>query len=87
MAVCNQKGSVGKSTFTVLLASYLHYIVGHDMLVVDCDYWISGMRVVKPARRRPPFPTVAASKTPGMESRKARLRAIRMALRIFISGV
>lgn len=28
----------GKSTFTVLLASYLHYTVGYDMLVVDCDY-------------------------------------------------
>ena len=28
----------GKSTFTVLLASYLHYIVGHDVLVVNCDY-------------------------------------------------
>ena len=38
MAVCNQKGGVGKSTFTVLLASYLHYIVGHDVLVVNCDY-------------------------------------------------
>ena len=31
-----------------------------------------------------PIPTVATSKTPGMEIRKA--RAIRMALRIFISG-
>lgn len=38
IAVCNQKGGVGKSTFTVLLASYLHYTVGYDMLVVDCDY-------------------------------------------------
>ena len=24
IAVCNQKGGIGKSTFTVLLASYLH---------------------------------------------------------------
>ncbi len=38
IAVCNQKGGIGKSTFTVLLASYLHYVVGHDTLVVDCDY-------------------------------------------------
>ena len=47
IAVCNQKGGVGKSTFTVLLASYLHYIVGHDVLVVDCDYWSSDTRVVR----------------------------------------
>ena len=38
LSVCNQKGGVGKSAFTVLLASYLHYTVGHDVLVVDCDY-------------------------------------------------
>ena len=38
IAVCNQKGGVGKSTFTVLLASYLHYNMGHDILVMDCDY-------------------------------------------------
>lgn len=38
VAVCNQKGGVGKSTFTTLLASYLHYTLGHDVLVVDCDY-------------------------------------------------
>lgn len=38
LSVCNQKGGVGKSTFTVLLASYLHYTVGYDVLVVDCDY-------------------------------------------------
>ncbi len=38
IAVCNQKGGVGKSTFTVLLASYLHYLAGYDVLVVDCDY-------------------------------------------------
>ena len=47
IAVCNQKGGVGKSTFTVLLASYLHYIVGHDVLVVDCDYQSSDMRAVE----------------------------------------
>ena len=38
IAVCNQKGGVGKSTFTTLLASYLHYTLGRDVLVVDCDY-------------------------------------------------
>ena len=69
----------GKSTFTVLLASYLHYTLRHDVLVVDCDYQSSDMRAVeqtpvgcRPGRRKPPFPTVATSKTPGMEIRKAR---------------
>lgn len=38
IAVCNQKGGVGKSSLTVLLASYLHYTLGHDVLVMDCDY-------------------------------------------------
>ena len=36
-SVCSQKGGVGKSTFTVLLASWLHYVLGRDVLVVDCD--------------------------------------------------
>ena len=45
IAVCNQKGGVGKSTFTVLLASYLHYTLRHDVHVVDCDYQSSDMRV------------------------------------------
>ena len=38
IAVCNQKGGVGKSTFTVLLACYLHYTLQRDVLVIDCDY-------------------------------------------------
>ena len=38
IAVCNQKGGVGKSTFTTLLASHLHYTLERDVLVVDCDY-------------------------------------------------
>ena len=38
VAISNQKGGVGKSAFTVLLASYLHYTKGKNVLVVDCDY-------------------------------------------------
>lgn len=47
VALSNQKGGVGKSTFTVLLASYFHYQKGYNVLVVDCDYpqhSISAMR-------------------------------------------
>jgi cellulose biosynthesis protein BcsQ len=33
-----QKGGVGKSTFTVLVASYLHYLKGLNVAVMDCDY-------------------------------------------------
>ncbi len=38
VSVCNQKGGIGKSTFTVLMASELHYRMGRNVLVVDCDY-------------------------------------------------
>ena len=38
ISVCNQKGGVGKSTLTILLASLLHYRYGRSVLVVDCDY-------------------------------------------------
>ena len=38
IAVCNQKGGVGKSTFTVLLDSNLHYTLQRNVMVVDCDY-------------------------------------------------
>ncbi len=37
VAVCNQKGGVGKSTLTVLLAGYLHYVRNYDVAVIDCD--------------------------------------------------
>jgi cellulose biosynthesis protein BcsQ len=38
VAVSNQKGGVGKSVFTVLVAGYFHYLKGKNVLVVDCDY-------------------------------------------------
>lgn len=33
-----QKGGVGKSTLTTLLASQLHYRLGYNVLVMDCDF-------------------------------------------------
>ncbi len=37
IAIGNQKGGVGKTTYTVLLASYFHYQMGLRVLIVDCD--------------------------------------------------
>ncbi len=33
-----QKGGVGKTTITTLLASLLHYRMGYNVLVIDCDF-------------------------------------------------
>lgn len=38
VAFSSQKGGVGKSTFTSLLASELHYRHGFNIAVFDCDY-------------------------------------------------
>jgi cellulose biosynthesis protein BcsQ len=37
IAFCNQKGGVGKSTVAATLASYLHYVTGKNVAIVDCD--------------------------------------------------
>lgn len=37
VAFASQKGGCGKSTLTTLVASYLHYVEGVEVLVVDCD--------------------------------------------------
>ena len=37
VAISSQKGGVGKSTLTILLASYLHYLKGYNVAVIDCD--------------------------------------------------
>jgi cellulose biosynthesis protein BcsQ len=47
VAFSTQKGGVGKTTFTVLAASYLHYLKGYNVAVLDCDfpqYSINAMR-------------------------------------------
>lgn len=38
IAFSTQKGGAGKSTFTALSASYLHYARGMNVAVIDCDY-------------------------------------------------
>ena len=38
VAFSNQKGGVGKSAFTTLAASYLHYAGNRNVAVIDCDY-------------------------------------------------
>lgn len=38
VAFSTQKGGAGKTTLTVLMASYLYYVRGLKVLVVDCDY-------------------------------------------------
>lgn len=38
VAFSTQKGGAGKTTLTVLVASYLHYVKGMNVAVVDCDY-------------------------------------------------
>ena len=38
VAFATQKGGAGKTTLTVLVASYLHYVTGYNAAVIDCDF-------------------------------------------------
>lgn len=38
VAFSTQKGGAGKTTLTVLVASYLYYVKGYNVVVVDCDF-------------------------------------------------
>jgi cellulose biosynthesis protein BcsQ len=38
VAFSTQKGGMGKTSVTVLTASYLHYVKGYQVAVVDCDF-------------------------------------------------
>ena len=47
VAFATQKGGIGKSTVTALVASYLHNVHGYNVAVIDCDdpqHSISGLR-------------------------------------------
>src|SRR5690554_2930966 len=38
ISFATQKGGVGKSTMTTLMASVLHYRLGYNVVVMDCDF-------------------------------------------------
>lgn len=38
IAFSSQKGGVGKSTFTTLVASTMHYRLGYNVVVFDADF-------------------------------------------------
>jgi cellulose biosynthesis protein BcsQ len=38
ISFCTQKGGAGKSVFTALAASGLHYELDFNVAVIDCDY-------------------------------------------------
>ncbi len=38
IAISNQKGGVGKSALTTIIASYLHYNNIKNVAIIDCDY-------------------------------------------------
>ena len=47
VAFATQKGGVGKSTVTALVANYVHNVMGHNVAVIDCDepqHSIAGLR-------------------------------------------
>lgn len=47
VAFSTQKGGIGKTVSTVLISSYLHYLKGYKIGVIDCDFpqhSINGMR-------------------------------------------
>ena len=38
LAFSTQKGGAGKTTLTVLVASFLHYVKGYNVAVLGCGY-------------------------------------------------
>lgn len=47
VAFATQKGGAGKSTLTALVASYLRYVEGVEVAVIDCDNTQHSMNVYR----------------------------------------
>ena len=47
VAFATQKGGIGKSTITALVANYFHNVKGYNVAVIDCDT----IQPSRPARR------------------------------------
>ena len=72
IAFSTQKGGVGKTTFTVLTASCLHYACGYNLIVEDCDYpqfSINAMRQrdAQGVDRNPALQELAATQFSGLQ--------------------
>ena len=52
VAFSTQKGGAGKTTLTVLVASYLHYVKGYNVAVIDCDFPQSSVTPRRPWKTR-----------------------------------
>jgi cellulose biosynthesis protein BcsQ len=44
---CSSKGGVGKSSMTIIMASYLHYTRGLTVAILDCDFPIHSIHQVR----------------------------------------
>lgn len=69
-----QKGGAGKTTLTVLVASYLHYVKGYDVAVIDCDFPQYSTRSHATAAATPPIRTGSRNISPTPLRRPRRWR-------------
>ena len=73
VAFATQKGGVGKSTVTALVANYVHNVMGYNVAVIDCDepqHSIAGLRdketaLIEQNDRMRAFPQVGPQGVPG----------------------
>ena len=52
ISFANQKGGIGKSTLTILAASWLHYVRGLNVLVVNCDFPQNSIYVLREREKK-----------------------------------